>query len=130
MLSAATVCLALSLYYEARSDSLVGMLAVGQVVMNRVHDPRWPKTVCDVVHQGGTKRNRCQFSFYCDGLGEYPRQHPSWDIAVMIAQGYVDGRITFPALKSATCYHSVKINTPTWAKKKIAQFGEHVFYAC
>lgn len=130
MLSAATVCLALSMYYEARSDGLVGMLAEGQVVMNRVHDPRWPKTVCEVVHQGGTKRNKCQFSYYCDGKGEYPRRSMSWDMSLIVAQGYIDGRITFPALKRATCYHSIKISKPSWAKKTVIQIGDHIFYEC
>ena len=73
MLAEALVCLALNVYYEARSQSIVEQIAVAQVVINRVNDDRYPDTICEVVKQGekntdGTmKEDRCQFSWYCDG---------------------------------------------------------------
>jgi len=66
-------CLALNIYFEARSEGEQGQLAVGHVVMNRVADRHYPSTVCNVVRQGGEKRlHRCQFSWWCDGEPDKP----------------------------------------------------------
>ncbi len=44
-------CLARVMYFESLRSSDEGMLAVGTTVMNRLADPRYPKTVCGVVGQ-------------------------------------------------------------------------------
>ena len=68
IVSAGVICLALNVYYEARSQSTVEQIAVAQVVINRVNDSRYPNSICEVVKQGeknpdGTmKEDRCQFS--------------------------------------------------------------------
>ena len=51
---AAVACMALALYFEARGEPVVGQIAVGHVISNRVADPRYPDTVCEVVMQGPT----------------------------------------------------------------------------
>ena len=72
MLSTIT-CLAVAIYFEARSEPIAGQLAVAQVVLNRVADERYPDTVCEVIMEGPTYpsghpvRDKCQFSFWCDG---------------------------------------------------------------
>ena len=45
------LCLARNIYYESGDQSWQGKVAVGMVTLNRVDDPRWPKTVCGVVKQ-------------------------------------------------------------------------------
>ena len=60
-------CLARNIYFEAGNQPLAGRLAVGHVVINRRNNGLFPNTICEVVHDGGTRRNRCQFSWYCDG---------------------------------------------------------------
>ena len=45
-------CLALNMYYEARSQGTAGFLAVSAVVLNRVNDSRFPNSVCEVIEQG------------------------------------------------------------------------------
>ena len=63
-------CLAKNIYFEARNQSEYGKFAVANVTMNRVKDPRFPNTICDVVFQGPRVKKRvggCQFSWYCDG---------------------------------------------------------------
>ena len=52
MIVEAVMCLALNVYHEAKNQSLIGQIAVAQVVMNRVKDERYPDNVCDVVYQG------------------------------------------------------------------------------
>jgi len=44
-------CLMRAMYFESNRSSSEGMLAVGTVVMNRLHDGRYPRSVCGVVGQ-------------------------------------------------------------------------------
>ena len=61
MITAAT-CLAMALYYEARGEGPDGMLAVAEVVINRVQHPDFPGTVCDVIKEDrGPESYDCQF---------------------------------------------------------------------
>ena len=50
-------CLAGAIYFEAKSESLPGQLAVGRVVVNRAKSGRFPASYCGVVYQPS------QFSF-------------------------------------------------------------------
>ena len=83
-------CLAVGIYFEARGEKTAGMAAVANVVINRVHDPRWPDTPCEVLSEGPTLkwdanaplRDRCQFSFYCDGKSDVPRNQKSFSKAL------------------------------------------------
>lgn len=47
-------CLARNIFYESGSEPLEGKVAVGIVTINRSQDPRYPQTVCGVVHQRST----------------------------------------------------------------------------
>jgi Cell wall hydrolyses involved in spore germination len=44
-------CMMRAMYFESNRSSPDGMLAVGTVVMNRLYDPEYPKTICGVVGQ-------------------------------------------------------------------------------
>lgn len=44
-------CLMRAMYFESNRSSEEGMLAVGTVVMNRVQDAKYPKSICGVVGQ-------------------------------------------------------------------------------
>lgn len=76
-------CLALAVYYEARGESERGQRAVASVVMNRVHDKRFPDTACEVVFQPK------QFSFI-RGQRLNPTDKASWAKAVHIGNEYAD----------------------------------------
>src|SRR3546814_8953065 len=58
--------MAAAMLYEAGDDSKC-QLAVGQVVINRVRHPAFPKSICEVVFQGSDRATGCQFTFTCDG---------------------------------------------------------------
>jgi len=136
MFEAAIMCLALNIYHEARDQPFIGQVAVAQVVMNRVHDDRYPDDVCDVVMQGPTYswkpnfpvRNRCQFSWYCDGKSDKTPDTEAFEIARMIAVGVYNGNLG-DFVEGATHYHATYV-LPEWAetKYKTVQIGEHVFY--
>ena len=52
----------------------------GQVVINRVRSPFYPKNVCDVVYQGASSHRYggCQFSFACDGIADRVTEPGPW----------------------------------------------------
>src|SRR4029078_12445796 len=66
-------CLAKTVYFEARGEKEKRQRAVAAVVLNRVKSSRFPDTICQVVHQGGTGSRDCQFSWWCDGLSDKPK---------------------------------------------------------
>jgi spore germination cell wall hydrolase CwlJ-like protein len=83
MITPALMCVAMAVYFEARGEPTAGQIAVAQVIRNRIEDPRYPDNACDVVKQGyywnGIPiRNKCQFSFYCDGKSDDPKNKQAW----------------------------------------------------
>lgn len=127
-MTAELLCLALAVYYEARSEPLLGQAAVAEVVLNRVESPKYPSTVCDVVKQGGTQRYRCQFSYWCDGKVENPRNRFAWRRAKAVAKLTQAGVIRTNADR-ATHYHAAYVE-PYWRSKlePVAVIGTHHFY--
>lgn len=123
-------CLARAVYFEARSESELGQLAVAKVILNRVKDPEYPKSICGVVYQGSGSRNSCQFSFACDGLPDDVRQPGAWAHAKKIAQMAIAGDSKVAAIGSATNYHADYVR-PKWAKnmKRLIKIGRHIFYS-
>lgn len=121
-------CLALNIYFEARSESESGRRAVGHVVMNRVASSRFPSTVCDVVRQGGERLNRCQFSWWCDGMSDIPLQRRAWSHSVDLAYEIYVG-ISQDPTAGALWYHADYVS-PIWGKilKRNRKIGLHIFY--
>jgi spore germination cell wall hydrolase CwlJ-like protein len=122
-------CLARAVYFEARSESAMGQLAVAKVVLNRVKDPNYPNTICGVVYQGSNRRNSCQFSFACDGLPDDVRQPGAWAQSKQIARRAIAGTDNLKVMSAATNYHADYVR-PRWAKgmRKLVKIGRHVFY--
>ena len=128
-------CLALNIYHEARNQPLVGKLAVAQVTINRVNDDRFPNSVCAVVMQGfyynqSPIKNKCQFSWWCDGKSDKPKDKVSWQqiqiLAYDIHTGFFNG---IDLVHGATHYHANYVK-PYWInkKKKVRVIADHVFY--
>lgn len=136
MFEAAIMCLALNIYHEARDQPLAGQIAVGQVVMHRVADDRFPNNVCDVVKQGPTYswtenfpvRNRCQFSWYCDGKSDKILNLEVYDRILGLAD-YLIPNGYFDITDGATHYHADYVR-PDWAKTKTKtiEIEDHIFY--
>ncbi len=128
-LSASLDCLALNIYHEARGEPLEGKIAIAQVVMNRVGDPYFPAEVCDVVKQGGERpRDRCQFSWWCDGLSDRPDDAGAWEDSKGLAGQILAGRLDDPT-QGALWYHADYV-TPAWQMDMVRQgkIGRHIFY--
>jgi len=141
ILETAFVCLALNTYHEAKNQSLVGQIATAQVVMNRVEDTRFPNTVCEVVKEGPTRpswedpekeypiKHRCQFSWYCDGKSDVPKNKKAWKKAQDVAFLVLYNKIQLDVTEGATHYHATYVK-PSWAKtkKRTTRIEKHIFY--
>ncbi len=122
-------CLALTIYFEARGEPDEGKLAVGHVVMNRTQHPLFPPKVCMVVRQGGDKlRNRCQFSWWCDGHSDRPRNRQAWTKSRALA-GLVYWDYSRDPTAGALWYHADYVR-PKWRRNLTLgpKIGRHVFY--
>lgn len=122
-------CMATAIYFEARSESYRGQVAVGQVVMNRVAHRLYPGTICNVVFQNEHMRNACQFSFACDGIPERVTEPKAWAQAEEIAKGVINGTLYITEVGRSTHYHATYVY-PHWAPrlKRNVKIGHHIFY--
>ena len=129
--------MALNMYHEAKNQSMLGQIAVGQVVMNRVEDKRFPDNVCDVITEAVTYKgtdkpvlHKCQFSWYCDGQKDEPDfDSKEWWDAKEYASIVLSGTIMLDVTEGATHYHATYVR-PAWAKTKTktTRIDRHIFY--
>tara|TARA_Y100000389_G_scaffold192480_1_gene219967 strand:+ start:2471 stop:2926 length:456 start_codon:yes stop_codon:yes gene_type:complete len=120
-------CLAKNIYFEGRNQPWVGQVAIAQVTLNRVKNIAFPSTICEVVRQ--RKRNICQFSWYCDGKSDQPKDVKDYDKATDVAIQVYSGTIP-DVTEGALWYHATYIRRPFWAysMKEVVKINEHIFY--
>lgn len=120
-------CLALAMYWEAKSEGADGMMAVGAVVLNRVDHQEFPDSVCGVVMQGG-ETPPCQFSWWCDGKSDVPREAEAWAVASDLAPAMLSERPADPTL-GGLFFHASNIAVPWRSKReRTVQIGRHIYY--
>jgi spore germination cell wall hydrolase CwlJ-like protein len=121
-------CLAMAVYYEAANQGDTGEAAVAQVVLNRMRNPLFPKTVCGVVFQGSGQSTGCQFTFTCDGSLSRQPSADGWRQAKLVAERALGGFVQ-KDVGEATHYHTMWV-VPYWQPTvlKVAQIGAHIFY--
>jgi len=129
-------CLAMNIYHEARSESRLSQKAVAMVTLNRVESERYPNTVCDVIYQshhdsrGNPIRNKCQFSWYCDGKSDKPKDKDTYAEIETLANELL---LRYPYYEDftegSTMYHANYV-VPYWAKNysRVVQIDSHIFY--
>ena len=129
-------CLALNIYHEAKGESELGQRAVAYVTLNRTNDERYPDDVCEVVHQaqigsdGQPKRNKCQFSWYCDGRSDEPTDQEAFAQAKFVASVVINTYgYSFDPTLGATMYHAESVN-PHWSSafEQTTEIENHIFY--
>jgi len=115
-----------TLYCEARGEGKIGMMAVADVIMNRVESKRWPNSVYEVT--------RAKYQFSCINNGKkqtlkIDEDSEAYQMALHISDLVLRGksiRITY-----ATHYHTTDIK-PTWSTSKqivkLGLIGNHIFY--
>lgn len=121
----ASVCLALNVYFEARSEPIIAQFAVAQVTMNRVQSDAYPNTVCDVVW------DKQQFSWTHDGKSDRPKEREAWETAQWVANTALrdNGKYLYVVPTDALHYHADYV-TPYWVTGcvRVSQIGRHIFY--
>ena len=114
-------CLAGAVYFEAKSETLPGQLAVGRVVVARSKSGRFPNSYCGVVFQ------RSQFSFVRgNAMPGIDKRSRHWKNAVAIAQIAHTGSWQSP-VEGALYFHARRV-APGWRLTRIGQIDNHVFY--
>ena len=128
-------CLAEAVYFEARSEPFTAQLAVANVILERVSSDRYPDNICDVVHQskkwkGKPIRNKCQFSYWCDGKPETIANVDAYQQSVSASELALQG-VLLAQTDGATHYHAAYV-VPYWATDEsfitLGQVGNHIFY--
>lgn len=121
-------CLSEAIYFESRGEPFSGQIAVAEVVLNRVDDPRFPDTVCSVTRQGVGSGRACQFSYACDGRSDKMTSAVSRERSQKLARLMLDGRARM-VTDGATYFHTRSVR-PGWARQmtKTVAIGQHLFY--
>lgn len=121
-------CLSEALYFEARGESVKGLFAVAEVILNRVDSRRYPNSVCGVINQGTGRKFACQFTYTCDGKPETISEPRAWERIGKISKIMLAGADR-PLTGGATHYHTKAVN-PRWARvfPRTATVGFHHFY--
>jgi spore germination cell wall hydrolase CwlJ-like protein len=124
-------CLVNALYYEARGESLQGILAVASVIDSRKSDSKYPNTYCGVINQKG------QFSYTLlnkPDIEQFKYRFKPIDAIVYknieyIANEMVNGEFK-PVLDQSVQFYATKKIKNYWTKTKqvVAKIGNHVFY--
>ncbi len=101
---------------EAADEPLLGKIAVGAVIMNRVKSASFPHTLSGVIFQGGA------FESVQNGQANRPVSQESLQAAQMAMSGYdpTGGALFF--------WNPAKpVNPWVWTRRVITQIGNHVF---
>ena len=137
-------CLAKNMYFEARSEGIAGVVATTQVVYNRVNSKEYPNTICEVIEQAKISqwwlkekgivkpiKNKCQFSWFCDGYSDEPKDDKTYSELFELAEQFINGEHEgmIDITGGALWYHADYVH-PTWANSKevTAKVGRHIFY--
>ena len=130
-----------------------GKIAVASVTMNRVHNARFPDTVCGVVEQAIYSRWwkehhdrmvpvkwKCQFTWFCDGKSDkinltdsngrpLKQNLQAWQQSLEVALLTIKGLIP-DNTNGATHYYNPNLASPQWAVhyEEVAQIDNHCFH--
>lgn len=114
--SSDVMLLARCIYGEARGEPYTGMVAIGGVILNRVKDARFPKSISGVIYQPGA------FTAVSDGQINLT---PS-DQAIRAAKDAMAG---WDPSCGAVYYYNPATATNQWIRSRpiVTTIGKHVF---
>lgn len=126
-------CLTSNIYFEAAQESVAGKLAVALVTMNRVADPEFPNTICDVVFEGSERKDLlCQFSWTCAPSinKNVPKTTGGWEESEKIAKIVLFQHESVVDITGGAIYYHADYVNPKWSKihKKTVTIDRHIFY--
>lgn len=120
------LCMATTVYLEARDQSMLGQRAVAEVALRRQEDGRWGDSVCEVVTAPK------QFAPTLVNPGLRLSNMEAWERAVQVAFAaqkdwqLADRRELVPG---ASHFAALKLAQPAWRNyPAVATIGSHTFY--
>ena len=121
------VCLARSIYWEAKGQEVADMEAVASVVLNRLAVDDFPDTVCGVVTDG-QEGGSCQFGWWCDGKSDKVTEPAQYEIAIDVARRALNGELADRT--DGALYFLGTGSRPGWTRDMVAtaEIGGHVFF--
>jgi spore germination cell wall hydrolase CwlJ-like protein len=114
-----TECMTRVMYFESNRSSPEGMLAVGTVVMNRVHDPKFPNSVCGVVGQ----KNQFAPGVLWNRMKEGKSQALAREMAGKVLRGD-----RHPGVQNAKFFHTEGYSFPYTNMHYVLVAGGNAFY--
>jgi spore germination cell wall hydrolase CwlJ-like protein len=114
-------CMAKVVLHEARNQPRTGQLAVAQLVMNRVGNPRFGDSVCAVVNQHGQFFRTASYNPSHDSAGWANAVEVAREAMAGDAEQVVPGAVYFHAAHHAP-------NRFFRSRERISMVGDHVFY--
>jgi len=119
VVDAELTCLAKVVLHESGNQPRAGQLAVAQVVMNRVNDPRhrFGRTICGVVLQRGQFFNVNAY---------HPRRDVRWFQALEVARQARDGNAD-QVMEGALFFHAAYAG-PFRGRVRVGRIAGHIFY--
>ena len=118
------LCMAMTMYYEARGTIKSNIIGVGYVTMNRLSDGSYGSSVCNVVYQ--KIRGYPQFTWTA-----LPNKKPKETQEMLRIQKYAYSiyfkQITDPT-NGATHFYLIGVDNPKWKNKgPKVKLGPHMF---
>ena len=123
------ICLASTIYLEARSESLLGQAAVAEVALRRRESGQWGNTLCTVLKARG------QFALSTTSINYIVDEAPAWQNAWLIAGAAMRVWSLPPTMRvslvpKADHFLAASASAPAWAKGvPLAIIGDHKFYS-
>lgn len=111
-------CMARAMYFESNRSSRDGMIAVGTVVMNRVHSDAFPNTICGVVGQANQ---------FAPGVMSKPMNDRSAPLARASALAVLQGE-RHPKVTRAKFFHAAWYNANYNNMHYVVTAGGNAFY--
>lgn len=123
------VCLASTIYLEARSETAIGQAAVAEVALRRRESGQWGNTLCSVLMARG------QFALSTTNTNYIVDEPAAWQDAWLVA-GFAMRVWSLPPpwrvslVPKADHFFAVTGSIPVWAKgSPLAVIGDHRFYS-
>ncbi len=117
MIKTAMLCLALTVYYEARGEPIEGQYAVAEVVINRSEERNL--SICEVVYE------KNQFSWVKQQHSKKIPQNKTFEMSKLIAKDALDNREKYNYSKQAQHFKHKKLRN---RNSNYLTIGNHVFY--
>jgi len=126
-LDEALVCLARTVYWEAKGEGVAGMEAVANVVVNRLAADDFPATVCTVV-KDGQENKTCQFIWWCDGRPDDVEKPERYDVALDVARRALNQELDDRT--NGALFFTVDDDRPEWTSGMVETItiGDHAFF--